>query len=228
MIRVHVICEGQTEEEFVRHVLSQPLLDHYVTLLPSCIGKVGHKGGNVNLARLAVDVRERLLKDRDCYCTTLFDYYGLPSNFPGKQDGISLADVADKQARVVQSLSHWAAENLGNKSASRFIPYVQMYELEGLLFSEPSKLAQAIGATNAIGDFQGIRSGVTTPEWINDSPNTAPSKRIEKIFPSYDKPEHPLLAALDIGLDTIRRECPLFDAWVKRLEALAAGGVPCG
>jgi hypothetical protein len=61
-------------------------------------------------------------------------------------------------------------------------------------------------------------------EWINDNPHTAPSKRIEKIFPAYDKPEHPLLAALDIGLDTIRRECPLFDAWVNRLEGLNTGG----
>ncbi|MBF0101460.1 MAG: DUF4276 family protein [Desulfobacterales bacterium] len=220
MIRVHVICEGQTEEEFVRHVLSPMLLERNVFLLPSCIGKVGHKGGNVNLNRLAVDIRERLLKDQDCYCTTLFDYYGLSIAFPGKLKGNSMIDIADKQSQVSQALSNWVAELFGNSPASRFIPYVQMYEFEGLLFSKPEKLANAIGKPYLEKDFQKIRTQFLTPEWINDSPNTAPSKRIKQIFHAYDKPKHPLLAALDIGLDKIRQECPLFNNWIKRLEAL--------
>lgn len=223
MIRVHVICEGQTEEEFVRHLLGPALIEYQVSLLPSCIGKVGHKGGNVNLNRLSTDVRERLLRDQQCYCTTLFDYYGLPSDFPGKAEGATLSDITDKQGQVIQSLSQWATENMGNRPASRFIPYVQMYEFEGLLFSAPSILASAINCTHAIRNFEQVRAEFSTPEWINDSPHTAPSKRITKLFPAYDKPEYPLLAALDIGLDTIRRECPLFDAWVNRLEELSSG-----
>ncbi|TVR60484.1 MAG: DUF4276 family protein [Candidatus Competibacteraceae bacterium] len=224
MIRVHVICEGQTEEEFVRHVLSQSLLERKIILAPSQIGRVGHKGGNVNLNRLSMDVRERLLRDQQCFCTTLLDYYGLPAEFPGKFEGATLYDIADKQHQVVQALSQWALDNLGNHPATRFIPYVQMYEFEGLLFSDPSTLASAINCTHVVKDFEQIRADFSTPEWINDSPHTAPSKRISKLFPAYDKPEHPLLAALDIGLDIIRRECPLFDAWVKRLEGLNAGG----
>jgi hypothetical protein len=65
---------------------------------------------------------------------------------------------------------------------------------------------------------------ILSPEWINDNPHTAPSKRIQKLFPAYDKPEHPLLAAMDIGLEIIRHECSLFDAWVKRLEGLKHKG----
>lgn len=225
MIRVHVICEGQTEEEFIRYLLGPALLEKQVILLPSCIGKVGHKGGNVNLIRLSIDVRERLLRDRQCYCTTLFDYYGLPADFPGKSEGSTLTDVADKQTQVVRALSDWSADSWGRQPASRFIPYVQMYEFEGLLFSDPARMARAIGRTDTEADLRKIRSDFSTPEWINDSPHTAPSKRIENLFPAYDKPEHPLLAALEIGLDTIRRECLLFDAWVKRLETVNAGGV---
>lgn len=224
MIRVHVICEGQTEEEFVRHILSPSLLEQDVILFPSCIGKVGHKGGNVTLHRLGIDVRERLLKDRQCHCTTLFDYYGLPSDFPGKIDGNPLNDIAAKQVHVVKSLSEWAEKNMGKHSASRFIPYVQMYEFEGLLFSEPTRLANAIGVRKMAADLEKIRSEFLSPEWINDNPHTAPSKRIQKLFPAYDKPEHPLLAAMDIGLEIIRHECPLFDAWVKRLEELKHTG----
>ncbi len=223
MIRVHVICEGQTEEEFIRHVLSPSLLQQDVILFPSCIGKVGHKGGNVTLHRLGIDVRERLLKDRQCYCTTLFDYYGLPTDFPGKTSGHSMNDIASKQHQVMLSLSQWAENTLGSHSSSRFIPYVQMYEFEGLLFSEPARLANAIGIGKMAADLDKIRSEFPSPEWINDNPHTAPSKRIQKLFPAYDKPEHPLLAAMDIGLEIIRRECPLFDAWVKRLEGLEFG-----
>jgi hypothetical protein len=224
MTRVHVICEGQTEEEFIRHILEPVLLDRQVFLQPSCIGKVGHKGGNVNLSRLSMDVSARLLRDQHCYCTTLLDYYGLPDEFPGKTEGSKLHDIADKQNRVVEALARWAGDNLGHQAASRWIPYVQMYEFEGLLFSDPATLASSINCMEAVGDFNKIRADFPTPEWINDSPHTAPSKRIAKRFPAYDKPEHPLLAALDIGLNTIRRECPLFDAWVKRLEELSLGG----
>ena len=66
----------------------------------------------------------------------------------------------------------------------------------------------------------GIRAKYPTPEDINDSPHTAPSKRIQNLFPGYDKPIHPLLAAQDIGLDAIRRECPLFNDWVTCLESI--------
>lgn len=64
MIRVHVICEGPTEEEFVREVLFGPLVGRGILLLLSCIGRVGHKGGRVNLDRLEFDVKTRL-RDRE-------------------------------------------------------------------------------------------------------------------------------------------------------------------
>ena len=50
--------------------------------------------------------------------------------------------------------------------------------------------------------------------------NLAPSKRIEAVFSAYDKPIHPLLAAKEIGLDTIRGECSLFNGWIRKLEEL--------
>jgi hypothetical protein len=66
----------------------------------------------------------------------------------------------------------------------------------------------------------GIRNSFETPEHIDDGRDTAPSKRILAVCDEYDKIAHGSLIAMDIGLDTIRHECPLFDAWVKRLEAL--------
>ncbi len=59
MILVHVICEGPTEENFVRKALFVPLVCRGIQLLPSCIEHVGHRGGRVNVDRLEFDVKTR-------------------------------------------------------------------------------------------------------------------------------------------------------------------------
>ena len=61
----------------------------------------------------------------------------------------------------------------------------------------------------------------TTPEDINNSRETAPSKRIMHIFPegTYSKTEHGPLIAESIGIDAIRAKCPAFNEWVSKLEA---------
>ncbi len=222
MIRVHVICEGQTEEEFVRQVLCPALLERNVILLPSCIGKVGHKGGNVKFQRLLLDIRQRLLGDQHCYCTTLMDYYGLPSDFPGKEASDRCTGSYEKLSNISEALSREISLELG-AAGCRFIPYVQMYEFEGLLFSQTRVLAESIQKSNLAEKFGKIRDSFSTPEDINDSPDTAPSKRIERLFSGYDKPIHPVLAASEIGLDAIRLECRLFDRWVKQIEELTTG-----
>lgn len=74
MIRVHVICEGQTEEMFVNELLAPSVASKQVLLVPSLIGKPGHKGGNVTIDRVLRDVRLRLLGDPTAYCTLLIDY----------------------------------------------------------------------------------------------------------------------------------------------------------
>ncbi len=94
-----------------------------------------------------------------------------------------------------------------------------MHEFEGLLFSDCERFASAIGKTELIPKLKAIRDAFETPEEINDSPITAPSKQIEALIPGYQKPLSGVLAALEIGLDTIRRECPHFRNWVERLES---------
>ena len=223
MIRVHVICEGQTEEMFINEVLSYLFNPKGIYLYPSLIGKPGHKGGNLRYERLLTDVRARLLNDNTSYCTTFFDFYGLPTDFPGKQDAIAKTNSGDKAACLLTALLNALQAEVGEDPLHRFIPYVQMYEFEGLLFSDTQALAKGVFQGALAPRFKTIRSKFATPEEINDSPETAPSKRILKLFPEYDKPYHGSLAALEIGLEAIRRECPLFDGWLKQIEALGQG-----
>lgn len=220
MIRVHIICEGQTEEMFVKEILSGFFSSQGICLIPTLIGKPGHKGGYFKFERLFTDVRARLLGDKTSYCTTFFDFYGLPENFPGKQEALGCLTLQDKAQYMLDVMADKLREKLGEEPLRRFIPYIQMYEFEGLLFSAPDVLAQAIYKPNLKLEFQKIRDKFTTPEEINNSPFCAPSKRIKKLYSGYDKPIHGSLAAIEIGLDTIRSECQIFDSWLRSIEDL--------
>jgi len=205
MIRVHVICEGQTEEMFVNEALSSRFAPMGVYLYPSLIGKPGHQGGNVCFERLSTDLRIRLLGDPMAYCTTFFDFYGLPTNFPGKEAARQKSDIAEKSACLLDAFSKAIEEKIGKAPSRRFIPYAQMHEFEGLLFSDVDALARGINQNSLRHSFKAIRDEFNSPEEINDSPSTAPSKRIEALFPEYEKPLYGSLAALEIGIDAIRR-----------------------
>lgn len=220
MIRVHIICEGQTEEMFVNEVLADSFRVKGIELYPSLVGKPGHKGGNFKFQRLLNDVENRLLGDPTSYCTTFYDYYGLPEGFPGKSEVNDLQTAADKAAHMNEVLVDRLTDKLGNEAMRRFIPNIQMYEFEGLLFSKPEVLAKSIGCERTKERFQTIRDQFDSPESINNSPQTAPSKRIESLCIGYDKVTAGSIAAMDIGLDEIRSECLLFDAWLKKIEGL--------
>ena len=108
----------------------------------------------------------------------------------------------------------------GRFDRERFVPFVVMHEFEGLLFSDCAAFTRGINRPELEPSFSIIRAQFTSPEDINDSPITAPSKRIAGLFPGYRKPFHGVLAVQEIGLHRIRVECGHFDMWLKRLESL--------
>jgi hypothetical protein len=67
MVRIHIICEGQTEETFVKELLAPYFLSAEIHLSPSLIGIPGHKGGTIKYDRLFLDARNRLLGDKTSY-----------------------------------------------------------------------------------------------------------------------------------------------------------------
>jgi hypothetical protein len=106
----------------------------------------------------------------------------------------------------------------------RFVPFVVMHEFEGLLFSDPVAFSKGIGRPDLATEFSAIRKQFTSPEEIDDSPITAPSKRLQALVPGYEKPLLGILAILEIGLTRIRAECPHFNGWLERLESLVRHG----
>jgi hypothetical protein len=206
---------------FVKELVAKLFGKKNIFLLPSMIGRPGHKGGNFRVERLLFDVERRLLEDVSSFCTTFFDFYALSAGFPGINEAGRQRNIADKAVCVQTALREWFERKIGEEAVRRFIPYVQMYEFEGLLFSDPEKLAQGIHKPGLAVEFDAIRRQFPTPEDINNNYETAPGKRIGKLCPGYKKPINGLQVAAEMGIETIRRECRLFDSWLKRLEALS-------
>ena len=65
-----------------------------------------------------------------------------------------------------------------------------------------------------------VKASFETPEHIDDGEQTAPSKRLASLFPGYNKVLFGTRIIRDIGLQTVRSECPHFDKWLTRLEQL--------
>lgn len=211
MIRVCIVCEGQTEVEFVKSCLAPYLLIHQVLAFPSLLQSPSgnHRGGRVTVGRLVKFMSHQYHQtDR---ITTLVDFYGFQD-----RDGRSRAQLeADIRTGVAASTTGYDA---------RFVlPYVQMYEFEGLLFADPDAFEWVEDGWNgkSRAALHQVRQAFASPEDINDSPQTAPSKRILSIFEegSYSKTEHGPLIAEAIGIDAIRGQCPQFDAWLTQLQA---------
>ena len=214
MTRVHIFCEGQTEETFVREVLYKHFMSMQIWLNPIIVRTSPQgRGGAVSYKIIKRQIENKCKEDSSAWVTTMLDFYGLPGDFPKmsvRTNETSRADAVQKAFQ--QDIVH-----------RNFLANLIVYEFEGLLFSKPSAFGQWFDASTV--DFlHHVRRKYNTPEDINDSSNTAPSKRILKTCQGYEKVLHGSLIALDIGLDIIRRECPLFDAWIRRLEALATGG----
>jgi hypothetical protein len=216
--RLYVLVEGPTEEQFVKHVLEPHLRATRLTvpiIVATSRARSGAKkkgGGDWNkwkadLQRLSVEHTG----DQVCF-TTLFDLYGLPRNFPRLNELEAVADT-NERARLLEGAM------AADVPDARLIPYLQRHEFEALVLASLDKLEELLDAED--------RSGLPTlhallaqlsPEEVNDGVTTAPSKRLAKYVPAYQKTLHGPLAVEAKGIAAVRRLCPRFDAWLAKLE----------
>lgn len=227
MARLLIHVEGETEETFVNEVLAPHLYNYgYSNVSARLLGNArmrAKRGGIKDWSSVRDEIVNHLKADNRCFSTIMVDYYALPQkdelNWPMREESNTLA--FENKPIVIQNAIHADVCNQmgAGFKVSRFIPYIMMHEFEGLLFSDPDKLASGIGQSSLSKSFATIKDSFPTPEHINDSPLTAPSKRIKNLYPSYNKPLMGTLAVLEIGLNAIREECPFFNTWVSQLES---------
>ena len=226
MSRLLVHVEGQTEESFVNEVLAPHLRGvGYTNVSARLLGNARQRqrrGGVRQWSQVRTEIVNHLKEDQTILATTMVDYYGLPETWPGRVEAGGQNSLSSRAALVEQALLYDIAKELGDDfDLRRFIPYVVMHEFEGLLFSDPERFAQSIGQSDLSSDFLAIRNAFSSPEEINDSPDTAPSRRVKALYKGYQKPLMGVLAVEEIGLETIRLECPLFNGWIEELEQRA-------
>jgi len=146
MTRVYVVVEGPTEESFVRDVLAPVLWSRQVYLTPILLGSPGHPGGNTKYSRVKKDVMVLLKQDQTAYCSTMLDLYRLGRGFPGMPLSPNLPGL-DKVIRIEQAVkADIVAHGPDLRPEVRFLPYLQLHEYEGLLFSDPEAFASGIRA----------------------------------------------------------------------------------
>ncbi len=219
---LHILCEGSSEERFVKTVLA-PYLSQYgiypkSVLLTTSRSKGAH-GGMTCYAKahndLALLIKQYRSGDNEVHLfTTMFDYYALPDDFPGFAEASGIRGIRERIACLEDAFLN----DIGNRF---FIPYIQLHEFESLLFSDIEKLA--VEYPLAAGEIEKLKRSTDKygdPEMINNSPETAPSKRIIKALGNkynYNKVKSGAAVTAAIGMDAILSRCLHFREWVERI-----------
>ena len=219
--RVVALVEGRTEELFVREVLGPWLDARGIVITAHQMGRPGHRGGIGEYPRAQREILNWLCRDRFSILTTLFDFYGMPDSWPGRVHAGRLA-YPENALWVEKEIHEDIGLCLGSRfPRERFLPHVQIHEFEALVFADTEVLCDVLRAPEMLGVVGDIRRDYPNPELINDSPETAPSKRLMRIFDDYRKAIHGVIATKRVGLPALRRVCPHFNQWVVKLENLA-------
>ncbi len=221
MNRVLALVEGQTEQTFVEEVLAPALGIHGVFMTGALIGKPGHKGGVRPYPAVLPEILAALKQDKQRFCTTMFDYYALPTDWPGAMESKS---KPPKQGVAIleREIHNDVCQQLGSAfDTNRFRPYLQLHEFEALLFSDPQVLADVLQEPTLSPRLEAVVRECGEPEAIDDDPDTAPSKRIMRLAGHYQKVLHGTIVAKRIGIQKMRGQCPHFAEWLEMLEELA-------
>ena len=215
MVKVRILVEGQTEEKFVKEVLSkhfdQSDIVPIIIRTRKVLGGPDNKGGIVSYKKVKKQLLKLLNDSSVTAVTTMIDYYGLKEDFPEVQS-ISESDCFERVKAIEASFN----EDIDNP---KFIPYLQLHEFEAILFSDPMRILDGFpGKEFAVRQLSRQRDGFESPEHINLG--NPPSRRILSVLPDYDKVIFGTTIALEIGLERIRQECHHFNEWIIQLERL--------
>jgi hypothetical protein len=215
MRAIYILCEGQTEEEFVNSIM-RPYFNSYdiYDVRPILMStSKEHKGGDVKYDRLKFNIDKLLKRENDILVTTFIDFFRLKTDFPNFQEALRIQNKIERVNFLEQSL----ANKVNNP---RFVPYIQLHEFEGLLFAANDGFEFLPDIKHA--NLNSLLVAVNekeNPEELNDGELTAPSKRLEQLIPGFDK-NKPFYGGLIAEVNTINpvlERCVRFKTWVETL-----------
>lgn len=212
--RLIFIVEGETEEMFVSSLLAPYLNAKGFQGIVTAIKPKKTGGG---LSKYS-DV-EKLLKNVICesgaIVSTIFDFYALPSSFPGVSTLSStnhLEQVKEIELAMLEDMKCSLSRQCLN-----YIPHIQLHEFESLVFSSADGLDTIFNTdTKGYADVRELILTTDNPETINNGAKTAPSKRLLKIE-GYNKILHGNITLEAIGMNKLLAKCPHFANWIEEL-----------
>lgn len=215
MKTVYIYCEGQTEETFVNDILYPYFMGVGIYVRPIiCTTKrtvsKKYKGGVSDYNKIKKELSLICKVHHNEIVTTMFDYYAMPENTPAID--YKEPDVFKKIDKIEEIIT----QDIGQKNC--FFNF-SLHEFEGLLFSNPESF-RLISNDEVVYTIQKIRDSFETPEHINNSPLTAPSKRLEGLIPKYAKIKNGSILSNDMGIDVIMENCPHFAKWINKIIEL--------
>ncbi len=216
MKQLIIIGEGQTEQSFCKDVLYDYFLGKEIIIHNPTIKKT--KGGIVAWKVLKKEIENYLFSASDAFVTTLIDYYGITDKhgFPSWDESKKQLNTPKRVTFLEQAMQQEIAPSVKH----RFTPYIQLFEFEALLFSDPQVFDRNFEKQEFL-DYAYLQATLLlNPEEINGGTDTAPSKRLERTIKDYNKVVYGSLLAQDIGLEKMREKCPRFDNWIQTLEKI--------
>ena len=212
MKRVIFIVEGDTEISFIQKCI-MPYLYQKGFTNPMNAQKIitnrkkYKKGGNVAFEYLKNDI-ERVAATRNVLITTFLDFFRLPTDFPGyTTDSLKIEQIEEAVRENISSIVDRA----------NFLPYIQRHEIEALMYTNMDGFNYVVDKEESLNKLKEIINQYANPEDINSGSETAPSKRLMKIFP-YQKTTDGEIILEALPIDDIRSKCPRFNEWLENLE----------
>lgn len=225
MIRLFFYVEGQTEQGYVTKVLAPHLAGFGVQVGGAILAASGRRhgktfrGGGRSYAKMRRDLAARLKEhdQPDVRFTTMFDLYALYGGWPGWDAAEALRHIPADRVRHLEAA---LAADLGDP---RLVPHIQLFEFETILLCDPEVFRLTYENADApVRQLHELVERDGPPEAIDDGSETAPSRRIDRLFPGYEPAKTSIgveLAAC-IDLAVVRGKCPHFDEWLKALEGM--------
>ena len=219
MPRLVFIVEGECEQRFINEHLIKYLSYKFpgISMHAQKITtnrKKHVKGGNIDYTLFKNEL-QRTVAQGGVMVTTFLDFFRLPSDYPGYTRDANLINDVENAIRM----------DCGDVvSAEFFLPYIQKYEFETLLFANCSGFAGIVDEKQQQKILDIVQDKkFSTPEDINGGQETAPSKRLLTIF-NYRKVLDSALVLKDVDIEDLRSRCPRFDLWVSKLETALETG----
>jgi hypothetical protein len=228
MIYVYIIVEGQSEEKFVKEILSPYFASKNIFLSPERVitgrdrqGKACKGGGDsYKLYKNHIQKRiKQFKKQKNYYFTTMIDLYALPKDFPKLKEAKKYND----KYKYLSFLEKAFFDDIG---FDNFFPYIQLHEYETLLFCDIGAIVDEFFDLEDDKLYDKIIKDIKSYEnieLINDSKETAPSKRLDKYTNGNycgQKTTSSINILKNIDIGVLCDKCQNFDRWLRKIEEL--------